>query len=147
MPDSTELLQVVGVTAGYGATMVLRDVSVGVKQGEVMALLGRRDEARDLIRDIIGKNGAKNLGLYAPYAQVMALTGEYPHARPEVAAAVRRSNNASTSWRLVAAMQHLDGSTLSADTRCAYSYAGQRFGAPPPAVATIPDPVGCASAG
>ena len=38
MPD---LLSLAGVTAGYGATMVLRDVSLGVGAGEIVALLGR----------------------------------------------------------------------------------------------------------
>ena len=43
MPDapSPELLSLNGVTAGYGATMVLRDVSLSVGPGEVVALLGR----------------------------------------------------------------------------------------------------------
>lgn len=36
-----DLLSLAGVTAGYGATMVLRDVSLGVGAGEVVALLGR----------------------------------------------------------------------------------------------------------
>lgn len=38
MPD---LLSLADVTAGYGATMVLRDVSLSVGAGEVVALLGR----------------------------------------------------------------------------------------------------------
>ena len=43
MPDEAgpDLLSLAGVTAGYGATMVLRDVSLGVGAGEVVALLGR----------------------------------------------------------------------------------------------------------
>ena len=43
MPDEAgpDLLSLAGVTAGYGATMVLRDVSLSVGAGEVVALLGR----------------------------------------------------------------------------------------------------------
>ena len=37
----SDLLSLAGVTAGYGATMVLRDVSLSVGAGEVVALLGR----------------------------------------------------------------------------------------------------------
>ncbi len=36
-----DLLNLADVTAGYGATMVLRDVSLSVGAGEVVALLGR----------------------------------------------------------------------------------------------------------
>jgi len=55
MPDPTELLQIEGVTAGYGATMVLRDVSLRVRPGEVMALLGRNGMGKTtLLRTVAG---------------------------------------------------------------------------------------------
>jgi ABC-type branched-subunit amino acid transport system ATPase component/branched-subunit amino acid ABC-type transport system permease component len=39
-PDAAPLLEFAGVTAGYGRTTVLRDVSIHVRAGEVVALLG-----------------------------------------------------------------------------------------------------------
>jgi branched-chain amino acid transport system ATP-binding protein len=38
--DAAPLLEFAGVTAGYGSTTVLRDVSIHVQAGEVVALLG-----------------------------------------------------------------------------------------------------------
>jgi branched-chain amino acid transport system ATP-binding protein len=38
--DAVPLLEFAGVTAGYGSTTVLRDVSIRVRAGEVVALLG-----------------------------------------------------------------------------------------------------------
>ena len=55
MPERPELLQVDGVTAGYGATMVLRDVSLEVREGEVVALLGRNGVGKTtLLRTVAG---------------------------------------------------------------------------------------------
>jgi branched-chain amino acid transport system ATP-binding protein len=49
------LLQVEGVTAGYGATTVLRDVSVDVGGGEIVALLGRNGVGKTtLLRTVAG---------------------------------------------------------------------------------------------
>ena len=49
------LLQVEGVTAGYGATTVLRDVSVEVGAGEIVALLGRNGVGKTtLLRTVAG---------------------------------------------------------------------------------------------
>lgn len=55
MPDPAALLRIEGVTAGYGATMVLRDVSLTVKEGEVVALLGRNGVGKTtLLRTVAG---------------------------------------------------------------------------------------------
>ena len=50
-----ELLRVEAVTAGYGATMVLRDVSLEVAEGEIVALLGRNGVGKTtLLRTVAG---------------------------------------------------------------------------------------------
>jgi len=50
-----DLLQIETVTAGYGATMVLRDVSVDVGPGEIVALLGRNGMGKTtLLRTVAG---------------------------------------------------------------------------------------------
>lgn len=50
-----ELLRLEGVTAGYGATMVLREVSLDVAAGEVVALLGRNGMGKTtLLRAVAG---------------------------------------------------------------------------------------------
>ena len=50
-----ELLEVVGLTAGYGSTTVLRDVSLTVPVGGIMALLGRNGVGKTtLLRTIAG---------------------------------------------------------------------------------------------
>ena len=54
-PTGAELLRLAGVTAGYGATMVLRDVSLSVGVGEVVALLGRNGVGKTtLLRAVAG---------------------------------------------------------------------------------------------
>ncbi len=54
-PPMPELLQLAGVTAGYGGTMVLRDVSLDVGAGEVVALLGRNGVGKTtLLRTVSG---------------------------------------------------------------------------------------------
>ena len=50
-----DLLEVAGVTAGYGSTTVLRDVSLGVPEGGILALLGRNGVGKTtLLRTIAG---------------------------------------------------------------------------------------------
>ena len=64
-----ELLRVESVTAGYGDTMVLRDVSVDVEAGEIMALLGRNGVGKTtLLRTVAG--------FVQPRAGRVALAGE-----------------------------------------------------------------------
>lgn len=54
-PSMGELLEVVGLTAGYGSTTVLRDVSLTVPVGGIMALLGRNGVGKTtLLRTIAG---------------------------------------------------------------------------------------------
>ena len=50
-----DLLRIDGVTAGYGETMVLRDVSAEVGTGEIVALLGRNGVGKTtLLRTVAG---------------------------------------------------------------------------------------------
>jgi len=64
-----ELLTVAGLTAGYGSTTVLRDVSLAVPAGGIIALLGRNGVGKTtLLRTIAG--------FIAPMAGQVLLDGE-----------------------------------------------------------------------
>ncbi len=57
MKQSTSLLEMSGVTAGYGQTPVLFDVNMAVEQGDIVCLLGRNGVGKTtLLRSIIGLN-------------------------------------------------------------------------------------------
>ena len=50
-----DLLELAAVTAGYGATVILEDVTTSVKQGEALAVLGRNGMGKTtLMRTIAG---------------------------------------------------------------------------------------------
>jgi branched-chain amino acid transport system ATP-binding protein len=50
-----DLLELAGVTAGYGATVILEDVTTSVKQGQALAVLGRNGMGKStLMRTIAG---------------------------------------------------------------------------------------------
>ena len=50
-----DLLELAGVTAGYGATVILEEVTTSVKQGEALAVLGRNGMGKStLMRTIAG---------------------------------------------------------------------------------------------
>lgn len=68
-PPMAELLTVAGLTAGYGSTTVLRDVSLAVPAGGIIALLGRNGVGKTtLLRTIAG--------FIAPMAGHVLLDGE-----------------------------------------------------------------------
>ena len=57
MKESIPLLELKNVTAGYGQTPVLFNVSMTVNQGEMVCLLGRNRMGKTtLLRSIIGLN-------------------------------------------------------------------------------------------
>ncbi|HEY9816772.1 MAG TPA: ATP-binding cassette domain-containing protein, partial [Candidatus Obscuribacterales bacterium] len=57
MKESTLLLDLTDVTAGYGQTPVLFDVSMTVHRGEIVCLLGRNGVGKTtLLRSIVGLN-------------------------------------------------------------------------------------------
>ncbi len=57
MNESTSLLELMNVTAGYGQTPVLYDVTLSVYKGDIVCLLGRNGVGKTtLLRSIIGLN-------------------------------------------------------------------------------------------
>jgi len=57
--ESTSLLEMTNLTAGYGQTPVLFDVTMTVKKGDMVCLLGRNGVGKTtLLRSIIGLNRA-----------------------------------------------------------------------------------------
>ena len=51
-----DILELTGVTAGYGATVVLEDVSVSLRSGAALAVLGRNGMGKTtLMRTIVGQ--------------------------------------------------------------------------------------------
>lgn len=63
------LLEIDAVTAGYGATMVLRDVSLDVAAGEVVALLGRNGVGKTTLLRAVA-------GFVAPVSGAVRLDGQ-----------------------------------------------------------------------
>ena len=54
-PIVADLLELAGVTAGYGATVILEEVTASVKQGDALAVLGRNGMGKTtLMRTIAG---------------------------------------------------------------------------------------------
>jgi ABC-type branched-subunit amino acid transport system ATPase component len=79
-----ELLQVQGVTAGYGSTMVLREVSLEVAAGEIVALLGRNGVGKTtLLRAVAGFVPLRAGGMFLD-GQPLAGTAPYRVARRRV---------------------------------------------------------------
>ncbi len=87
MPDvlqGPDLLRVAGVTAGYGGTMVLRDVSLEVGPGEIVALLGRNGVGKTtLLRTVAGFVPPRTGGVFLD-GQPLARTPPYRVARRQV---------------------------------------------------------------
>lgn len=55
MTENKNLLDVSGLTAGYGATSVLKDLNFKVAQGEVVAIIGRNGVGKTtLLRTLMG---------------------------------------------------------------------------------------------
>ncbi|MBV8915488.1 MAG: ATP-binding cassette domain-containing protein, partial [Acetobacteraceae bacterium] len=60
MSGTTMALEVVGLTSGYGESMVINDVSFSVAPGDVMAILGKNGMGKTtLLRTIMGFLRAK----------------------------------------------------------------------------------------
>ncbi len=79
-----ELLRLGHVTAGYGATMVLRDVSIDVAPGEIMTLLGRNGVGKTtLLRAVAGFVSPRS-GTVAFDGHSIAGTPPYRIARREI---------------------------------------------------------------
>ncbi len=79
-----ELLRVADVTAGYGATMVLRDVSLDVAGGEIVALLGRNGVGKTtLLRTVAGFIRPRAGGVFLD-GQALHSVAPYRIARHEV---------------------------------------------------------------
>ncbi len=59
MPASMQVLTLTGVGAGYGRTRIIRDVSIDVAKGEVLAVIGRNGVGKTtLMKTVIGLLGA-----------------------------------------------------------------------------------------
>lgn len=71
-PQSNVILSVRGITKKYGPVTVLKDVSLDVRQGEVLALLGENGAGKSTISSIIA-------GLVKPTAGSMTWMGK-PHS-------------------------------------------------------------------
>jgi branched-chain amino acid transport system ATP-binding protein len=75
---SSTILNVVGLTSGYGATVVLRDVSLALREGEILAVLGKNGMGKStLLKTIMGflrpVSGSVELGGRGN------ITGQPPH--------------------------------------------------------------------
>jgi branched-chain amino acid transport system ATP-binding protein len=86
-----DVLDAVDVTAGYGRNMVLRDVTVRVRQGEFVSLIGANGAGKSTLFKCLGghvrpRSGrvrlfGEDLGGKAPHEIVRAGLGEVPEGR------------------------------------------------------------------
>ena len=91
MIKPTELLRLEGVSAGYGEAVVLHDISLGLNEGETLALLGRNGTGKTTLMDtLIGvttqHGGSIHLGdkvshKMAPHERAAAGIGWVPQER------------------------------------------------------------------
>jgi len=79
-----ELLRLDHVTAGYGATMVLRDVSIEVASGDIMALLGRNGVGKTTLLRAVAGFVSPQSGVVAFDGRSIAGTPPYRIARREI---------------------------------------------------------------
>lgn len=85
-PDLATVLEVAGVTGGYGDVIVLRDISFSVSRGECLAILGPNGAGKSTLMKMIGgtltpKSGhATLLGATAPAARIQKI-GWVPEGR------------------------------------------------------------------
>jgi branched-chain amino acid transport system ATP-binding protein len=86
-----DLLELADVTAGYGATVILEDVTTAVKQGEALAILGRNGVGKTtLMRTIAGHTtlhrgrigfGGDDVAPLAPWKRARLGIGYVPQER------------------------------------------------------------------
>ena len=91
MIKPTELLRLEGVSAGYGEAVVLHDISLGLNEGETLALLGRNGTGKTTLMDtLIGVTtqhggsiylGDKAIHKMAPHERAAAGIGWVPQER------------------------------------------------------------------
>lgn len=91
MIKTTELLRLEGVSAGYGEAVVLHDISLGLNEGETLALLGRNGTGKTTLMDtLIGVTtqhggsiylGDKAIHKMAPHERAAAGIGWVPQER------------------------------------------------------------------
>ena len=91
MIKPTELLRLEGVSAGYGEAVVLHDISLGLNEGETLALLGRNGTGKTTLMDtLIGVTtqhggsihlGDKVIHKMAPHERAAAGIGWVPQER------------------------------------------------------------------
>lgn len=91
MIKTTELLRLEGVSAGYGEAVVLHDISLGLNEGETLALLGRNGTGKTtLMETLIGVTtqhggsiylGDKAIHQMAPHERAAAGIGWVPQER------------------------------------------------------------------
>ncbi len=91
MTDTTELLRIEGLSAGYGEAVVLHDISLRVNEGETLALLGRNGTGKTtLIDTMVGVTtqhggtiqlGGAALHRMAPHERAAAGIGWVPQER------------------------------------------------------------------
>ncbi len=69
------MLEVEGLTAGYGRTVVLRDVSLALGQGEILAVLGKNGMGKSTLLKTV-------MGFLAPMAGSVSLEGRDVSGQP-----------------------------------------------------------------
>src|SRR5262245_15012825 len=67
-PPRCCVLEINGLRAGYGAIEVLHDVELGLKSGEIVALLGSNGAGKSTLNNNIS-------GLYRPFAGTVRFDG------------------------------------------------------------------------
>ncbi len=78
---SEVILEVAGVSAGYGDVTVLRDVSFGVQRGSIVALLGPNGCGKTTLLRIIGKLHEASAGTVSVAGRDVRMTNQHELSR------------------------------------------------------------------
>jgi polar amino acid transport system ATP-binding protein len=96
--DTAPVLEVIGISKSYGSHEVLRDVSLTVRDGEVVCIIGPSDAGKSTFLRILNRLEEPDAGEVWGGGQPMELRGGKLHALSERKLSARRAKAAMAFW-------------------------------------------------